>query len=289
MLSPADGCAIGGRQGLNAWPGVVEDGVGIEAQPDGADDQRHEDQQLALVDVRDGLQRRIGDLAVHDVAEQRQRVDRREDHARGGDQGGPRRGLIGARHGQHFADEARGARQADVGHGEHQEDGRIPRHPRRQAAVEGDLTRMHPVIDHADAQEERARDQAVAQHLEDGALHPSVVAGEDAQGDEAHVRDRRIGDQLLHVGLTEGDQRRVDDGDHRQGEHQRREHLRRQREHRDVEQDEAVAAHLQQDGSQDDRTGGRRFHVGVRQPGVDREHRQLDREGDEEAQPQDRL
>jgi hypothetical protein len=28
-----------------------------------------------------------------------------------------------------------------------------------------------------------------------------AVEGEGAGGDEAHVRDRRIGDQLLHVGL----------------------------------------------------------------------------------------
>ena len=51
-----------------------------------------------------------------------------------------------------------------------------------------------------------------------------------------------------------------------------------------VEAQEAVAADLQRDRRQDHRTGGRRFHVRVRQPGVDREHRHLDREGDHEGE-----
>ena len=65
----------------------------------------------------------------------------------------------------------------------------------------------------------------MVQHLEYRALHALDVAGEDAHGHEAHVGDRRIGDQVLHVGLPEGDQRGVDDGDGRQGEHQRAERI----------------------------------------------------------------
>jgi len=49
---------------------------------------------------------------------------------------------------------------------------------------------------------------------------------------EAHVGDGRVGDQLLDIDLPEGDQRGVDDGDHRQGEDQRREQVRSRREHR---------------------------------------------------------
>ena len=115
---------------------------------------------------------------------------------------------------------------------------------------------------------------------------PCGVEGEDAHGDEAHVRDRRVGDQLLHVLLRERDERGVDDGDHRQREHQRRELLARQREHRQREAQEAVAAHLQQDRRQDHRAAGRRLDVGVGQPGVHRPHRQLHRERGEEREPQ---
>ena len=53
---------------------------------------------------------------------------------------------------------------------------------------------------------------------------------------------------------------------------------------RQAEADEAVGAHLQQHAGQDDRAGGRRLDVRVGQPGVEREHRHLDREAEEEGQ-----
>ena len=42
------------------------------------------------------------------------------------------------------------------------------------------------------------------------------VEDEEAERDETHVRDRRIGDQLLHVGLHQRHQADVDHGDQRQ-------------------------------------------------------------------------
>ena len=60
------------------------------------------------------------------------------------------------------------------------------------------------------------------------------------------------------------------------------------REHRQREAQEAVAAHLQQDGGEDDRARGRRLDVRVRQPGVHRPHRHLHRERGEEGEPQPR-
>ena len=53
---------------------------------------------------------------------------------------------------------------------------------------------------------------------------------------------------------------------------------------RQREAHEAVGAHLQQDGGEDDRAGGRRLDVRVGQPGVEREHRHLDGEAEEEAE-----
>ena len=50
----------------------------------------------------------------------------------------------------------------------------------------------------------------------------------------------------------------------------------RLREEGQVEAQETVGAHLQQDTRQDDRTGGRRFHVRIRQPGMQRPHRDFD-------------
>ena len=57
----------------------------------------------------------------------------------------------------------------------------------------------------------------------------------------------------------------------------------RQREERQQEAQEAVRAHLQQHGRQDHGAGRGRLHVGVGQPGVEREERHLDREGQREA------
>ena len=92
-----------------------------------------------------------------------------------------------------------------------------------EAAVAGDLAGVDAVVDHADAEEQRAGDDAVRQHLEQRALDALLVEGEDADGHEAHMGDRRIGDQLLHVLLRQRHQRGVDHRDHRQREDQRRE------------------------------------------------------------------
>ena len=67
---------------------------------------------------------------------------------------------------------------------------------------------------------------------------------------------------------------------------QRREIERRIREHGQRHSDEAVAAHLQQDARQDHRARRRRFHVRVRQPGMNRPHGHLHRERGEEGEPQ---
>ena len=49
------------------------------------------------------------------------------------------------------------------------------------------------------------------------------------------------------------------------------------------EAEEAVGPHLQEHAGQDDRAGGGRLDVGVGQPGVEREHRHLDGEGQGEG------
>ena len=55
-----------------------------------------------------------------------------------------------------------GAGQADIGEGEHHEDRRIERHAVDEPAIGGDLAGVHAVVDDADAEEQRARDEAVA-------------------------------------------------------------------------------------------------------------------------------
>ena len=66
----------------------------------------------------------------------------------------------------------------------------------------------------------------------------------------------------------------------------RRERHGRFREQREREAHQAVGAHLQQHAGQNHRAGGRRLHVRVGQPGVQREQRHLDREGQREGEEQ---
>jgi hypothetical protein len=47
---------------------------------------------------------------------------------------------------------------------------------------------VQAVVEHADAEEERAGDDAVREHGEERALDALLVEGEDAQRDDAHMR-----------------------------------------------------------------------------------------------------
>ena len=59
----------------------------------------------------------------------------------------------------------------DIGHGEHHEDEGVARHAVDEATIGGDLAGVHAVVDDADAEEERARDDTVRDHLEHRAMH----------------------------------------------------------------------------------------------------------------------
>ena len=122
----------------------------------------------------------------------------------------------------------------------------------------------------------------MAQHLVQGALRALRIEREHAQHDEAEMADRGIGDQLLDVGLHHGDQRPVHDADHRQRHDQRGRGQCGVGKQRQREAQEPVRAHLEQHRGQDDRPAGRRFDVGVRQPGMERKQRHLD--GEREAE-----
>ena len=82
--------------------------------------------------------------------------------------------------------------------------------------------------------------------------------------------------------LRETAQRAVDDADHREQADPRRPGLRGLGQDRERDADEAVGAELQQDRGQEHRADGRRLGVRVGQPRVEREHRHLDREAEEQ-------
>ncbi len=147
---------------------------------------------------------------------------------------------------------------------------------------------MVAFVEDADAGEEGPGRQAVVDHLDDGAIDTHQGHREEAQGDEAHVTDRTVGDQPLHVGLGQRGQGPVDDPDDRDRYQGRGQCRRPEGGHRQVEPEEAVAADLQQDSGQKDRPGRRRLDVGQREPRMEREERHLDREpGEQEQEDQD--
>jgi len=126
----------------------------------------------------------------------------------------------------------------------------------------------------------------VVDHLEQRSLPGHDVEGEEAEHHEAQVGDRGVGHQLLHVDLHPGDEGAVEDADHRERDEQRLRLQARLREERQRETQEAIGAELEEDAGQDHRAAGRRFDVGVGQPGVHREHRHLDGEGQRERREQ---
>jgi hypothetical protein len=101
------------------------------------------------------------------------------------------------------------------------------------------------------------------------------------------VADRGVGDQLFQVGLRHGAQRAVDDVDDAQDRHGHGEIDGDVGEDRERDPHHAVGAHLQEDARQDDRDRGRSLVVGVGKPGMEREELDLDREAEEQAEPQE--
>ena len=148
---------------------------------------------------------------------------------------------------------------------------------------------MGALVDDPDEEEQGARDDAVGDHLEDRALQPLLVEDEDAERHEAHVADRRVGDEPLEVGLAHGHDGSVDHPDDRERDDEPGELVRRVGEERQREADEAVGAELQHDPGEDDRAGRRGLGVRVGQPRVERPHGHLDREREEEAEERPEL
>jgi hypothetical protein len=133
-------------------------------------------------------------------------------------------------------------------------------------------------------QEERGGDEPVVDHLQQAAVDTRIVDGEEADDDEAHLREARVGDDAAEVRRAEREEGAVHETDRRQGEHDVSPVRDRLGEVRDDDAQKAVRRGLRDDAGEERRDLGRRLPIGVRQPAVEREDRRLDREGDGEAQ-----
>ena len=157
--------------------------------------------------------------------------------------------------------------------------GHLQQHSAEALDLEGVVALLHGAGD----EEQHAGDQAVGNHAEEGRVDPQRGEGGDAEHDETHVGHRREGDQPLHVGLGETAEGTVDDADDGEDADDRRPLLRSLGQDRNGDAHEAVGTEFQQDRGQNHRALGGRLGMGVGQPGVEREHRHLDREAHEHA------
>ena len=128
----------------------------------------------------------------------------------------------------------------------------------------------------------------MADHDDDGALNALQRQGPDPEHHEPQVAHRRIRDEFLEVRLHQRHQRTVNDSHHgkRDDDSSDRGVECNVREEGYGKPQETVRTHLQEDSRQDDRSGGRRLNVRVGQPGVKREHGDLDGERQEKGAEQ---
>src|SRR5438132_1031572 len=274
----------------------IEDGGRIDAEEDDDRAERSEREELAEGHVGKGEILRIRLTEVHPL-ERPEEVARRQDDGARRDDGEHRECPPGAEQDEDLGDESGEPGQP------HRREESEARHPgvdwedRGEAAEPVDLAVMRAVVDDTHQEEEHGRDRAVVEHLEHGAVDALRREGGHAEHDVAHVADARVGDELLQIRLCHRHDRAVDDvegaegGEAPEGEAvaapRRRE--RRGRQDAVVDPQDAVGAHLEEHPREDDRDRGRELDVRVGEPGVEGEGGNLDREADEEGEPEEDL
>ena len=120
--------------------------------------------------------------------------------------------------------------------------------------------------------------------VDEPAGQAGLVGEPDAERDVADLRDRRIGEHALQVGLEHRDQR----GDEHRGERQRDDDLGdrqgakvdRDAEDREKKAHQQIDRDLGRGGRQEGGRPRRRIGIGVRQPDMEREQRELQADAD---------
>ena len=235
-----------------------------------------------------GPQHALRERALHGALVDEQDVESRQDDPDGRQDG---RHLVAgecAHEHEELADERRHPGQGQRRQADEQE---APGQQRRDLTppAEGSrILRAAPGYEEADDEEQCPRGQAVVDHVQHGARAALGRQGERAEGDEAEVRDGRVGDEAFHVALAHREQRPIEDADHSEDEHERREVPRGLREQRDAVPDQSERADLVEDAHEQRGTAGGGFGTGIGQPRVERDQGRLDGEGKEEA-PEEQL
>ena len=123
----------------------------------------------------------------------------------------------------------------------------------------------------------------MAHHLKHGSADSQRINGTDPHQHKAHVAHGTASDPAFDVVLGEGIEGAVNDVHDSKNHQGRRQGGVRFGKHLHVEAQQCVAAHLQEHSGQQHRHRRVRLAVGIRQPGVEREHRQFHAEADQEA------
>ena len=255
-----------------------------ERERDQAADERHDDAELGRPEVEGGVGHGAAGLAVEHGRDQAQRVHRREHHRERAERAVGPALLEDAREHEELTREVGRERHREREHPVGDQHGREQRPPARHPAEPVELTGRRAPLHHRGEQEQRRRDEPVVDRLEDRAVEAEVVRREEAERDQPHLGEARVGDHPAHVGRAEGEQRAVEEPDRRQHEDRHAEVVHRLRELRDHDPQEPVDRRLRDDAREHRGDLGRRLAVGVRQPAVQREERRLDRERDREAE-----
>ena len=185
---------------------------------------------------------------------------------------------------QKLAHEAVQPGKSEGRQGHHEEQAGRAAASARQAAHLAEVPGMEPIVEHPHQEEQRPRREPVVHHLDDAPRHPLKGSGEDPQDHEPEVRHAGVGHQALEIALDKGHHGAVDDPDDRQRQDELPEVVGGLGEQDQVEADQPVGPDLQEDAGQDDRPRRRRLGMGVGEPGVEREQRDLHGERHEERQ-----
>ena len=124
----------------------------------------------------------------------------------------------------------------------------------------------------------------MAHHLQHRSADPQSIHRSDAEQHKTHVTDRTAGDPSFDVVLGKGVEGAVDDIDDAEDDQCRRQGEMGIRQHLHVETQQRITAHLQQHTRQQHGDRGIGFAVGIREPGMEGEHRQFHAEAHQESQ-----
>jgi hypothetical protein len=149
-------------------------------------------------------------------------------------------------------DEELGGEGARPGHGERHHPGRDQQGgehwaPARQSAEEDELSSRRAPLDRPREEEQSGRDEPVVDHLQDRAVQPGVVRCEEADHDQAHLREARVRDDAAYVRRTKRDERSVHEPDRGERQNDRAEVGDHSGKRRERDREDAVRGRLRDD------------------------------------------